>query len=93
MPLAETLAAGLVGIVAGQTIGDLLGATGATPGPVIAATSAAAKPANAKGVKTAPESTGQIDAKQSLLLAAFLVVLALAILGFGSQALKNVRIA
>jgi len=73
-------------------IGDMLGATAPVAGPTIAATSSAAAPSNSKQTK-APETAAIADAKQSLWLAAFLVVLALAILGFGSKFLNNVRIA
>lgn len=73
-------------------MGDFFKGTAAAPEALIAPTSAASEPASSKKTKV-PETQALQDAKSTLWGSAFLVVLAIAILGFGSRYLNNLRIA
>jgi hypothetical protein len=89
-------AAFLGGTVGGIIMGDVLGA--AVPRPrdntVVASTSAASVPDSSERATHKNAEGGAVaDAKQTLWLSAFIVVLAIAILGFGSRSLNNLRIA
>jgi len=75
----------------GQVMGDMLSAVGSPWSPQMPATSSAAKPENAKKAKA--DTTALQDAKRTLWVAATMVVVAIAFLGFGSKFLNNVRIA
>lgn len=76
--------------MAGMAFGDIVGAAVAGPSTIVPATASADAPASAKGNQ--PGATAQ-DAKQTLLLSCLLVVVGIAILGFGSRYLNNLRIA
>lgn len=77
--------------MAGQVVGDMLSAFGNPMGPTMPGTSSASKPDNAK--RKVAETEALQDARTTLWISATIVVLSIAVLGFGSKALNNVRIA
>lgn len=80
------------GTVAGMVFGDALFAATPVPTTVVSATSAAASPSGARATTTA-EASAMGEAKQTLWLAATCVIIAIAVLGFGSKHLNNMRLA
>lgn len=78
--------------MAGMVAGDFFDAVmPGNPSTIVPATSTAAKPSNAK--PSGPESQKMTEARSALWLAATCIVIAIAILGFGSKYLNNMRIA
>lgn len=84
-PYVASLASGAV---AGMIVGDNLGAV-ATPAAVPATNASATPKATATGK---PVSGGAMTPRQTVVLAAFYVVVALAVLLLGARVFKDARI-